>query len=67
MNAIFAGMYTTRQLVIPTTVSNQEQPLKTFQKIGYALSAGLLSLTFHRATNKGCGLQDGDGLAFPVF
>jgi rubredoxin len=28
---------------------------------------GLLSLTFHRATNKGCGSQDGDGTAFPVF
>jgi hypothetical protein len=31
--------------------SNPEQPLKTSPMIGYALSAELLSLTFHPATN----------------
>ena len=66
MNAIFAGMCTTQLLVIPIMESNLEQPLKTFPRIGYALFAELLSLTFHPATRVAV-VKNGEVCTFPFF
>ncbi len=49
----------TRQSVILTTGSKQEQPLKIFLRIGFALSVELLSLTFLPSTKRRMGIQTG--------
>jgi hypothetical protein len=40
-------------------VSKQEQPLKIFLRIGFALSVELLSLTFLPSTDRSVGIQAG--------
>lgn len=53
--------------MILTTGSKQEQPLKIFLRIGFALSVELLSLTFLPSTNHQTGIRTGWAITSSPF